>query len=140
METKWLYRLLLFAPLDPPDRIPFLNAWVKANIDPEGGDWFNPAGGWGPPNGASTFAAACFPMKDEHCDLWIALAQSYMAELAKPAEWDAYSTLQRVQWVAGVVNSLYLGLRCFAVGADNTDPNTWPDAAAAGQSMGIVRL
>ena len=94
MQTLYQNRLILIIPAN---RCAALNAWVKANIDPTGADWFTPtlsANGQAP----ATHAWANFALTDEQSETWwTRLTQ--ISGMQKPANWKTMTRQEKKTWV-----------------------------------------
>jgi hypothetical protein len=132
MPTDRIHRFVLVVP---QARVSAFNTWIKANIDPGGGDWLivplSPGG-----QAPATHAWAGFSATDDQArKLIIRLCQ--MANIAQPAGWDTMSRKQKIQWVASQSPNIFAAIGVWIEPADNE--GDWPDPAGVLLRLGLLR-
>jgi len=128
--TQHIHRLVLIVPAA---RCAGLNAWIVANLDATGSDWFTPslsATGSLP----ATHAWASFACTDQEADkLLLRLAQQ--SGVAKPAGWDTYTRAQKRAWLLSKKAAVRSAIGVLAHGFDND--GVWDAAEDRLTEMGL---
>lgn len=132
MPTQHIHRLLLVVPAA---RCAGLNAWVRANLDITGGDWFTPslsATGAAP----TTHAWASFALTDSQGKkLLMRLAQQ--SGLTQPANWDTMTRAQKKSWLISNRATVKSGIGVYIEPGENDVAGGWPDPQAVLTACGL---
>lgn len=131
MPTQHVHRLYVIIPAA---RCNAVNAWIKANLNPEGGDWFTPC----------LSADGNAPHTHAHCDAALTDAELKLllrrlvqiASLDLPANWDTRTRAQKKAWFATQRDAVNTNVGIYIEFGDND--GSWPDAAAAMAAKGVT--
>ena len=101
MPTLHQYRL---HAIIPAARVAAVNTWIKANLNPEGGDWLTP----------SLSATGNAPYTYAHCSAALTVpeikliltALAAQAGRTLPADWDSRTRAQRKAWLVSARNAI----------------------------------
>lgn len=133
MATNYLHRVLLIIPAA---RINGINAYIKAQVDPAGGDWFTAnlsASGSAPATHAWCNAALTDVMGRK---LLLRLVQQ--ASIPEPADWDTKTRQQKKQWLLDQRATVRSRTGVWVVPMHNDD--VWDDPAEALTVMGLQTI
>lgn len=114
MPTQHLHRLTIIVPAA---RCAALNAWIKANVDTTGGDWFTPSlSATG--NEPATHAACGVALTEaEGKKLLGRLAAA--SGISQPANWDTMTRQQKKQWLMDQKAAIRSAIGVLVVGMEN---------------------
>lgn len=130
MATNFGNRLLVIVPAA---RVAGLNAFIKAGIDPTGGDWFTPnlsANGQLPATHAWASAAAT-----EGQAKAFAQRVCQQASITLPDDWDTKTRAQKLAWVLSVRDQVYSTIGVYV--APMINDGVWTDPQDALTATGL---
>lgn len=115
-----LYRILM---VTPAANCAAVNAFIKAEIDPEGDDWLTPrlsANGLAP----ATHAWTSFALDDDAGKKLLGFL-SQRSGLPIPSQWDSWNRTQKKQWLTAAKETILAATGSLIIAMDN-DGN-WAD-------------
>lgn len=130
MATTYLHRLHVIIPAA---RCAAVNAWCKANLNPEGGDWFTPslsADG----NEPYTHAECSVALTNSELKLLLAQLLS-MASASLPANWDSRTRAQKKAWLLAARDAFDVQTGIYLTPSDND--GVWEEPEEARTHKGV---
>lgn len=129
--TDYLHRLFVVIPAA---RRAGLNAWIKANLDPTGGDWFVASLNATGSTGAITHYAADFAVTNTQAKKLLGrLCQQ--AGIPEPSGWDGWTRQQKKDWLLSQRAAIRTAIGVRILASDNE--GTWGDKAAELTAAGL---
>jgi hypothetical protein len=130
VPTQHQFRLLLIVP---EARRAAFNAWVKANLDPAGGDWVR----------STLSATGSAPATHGWCSAAMTAAEfkaavqrlCALASITPDPAWDSMTRSQKRDWLVGQRQAIDAATGIYLQAVDND--GSWGDAQAALKAKGL---
>lgn len=132
MPTQHVHRLHLVVPTS---RCAALNAWVRANLDPTGADWFTP----------TLSATGLAPYTHAECSVSLTDAEgkklltrlATVSGIQAPADWDSRTRAAKKAWLASQRAAIDSAIGVLVTGMDND--GVWADPASSRAEKSLTR-